>query len=173
MKKAASCDRGGLGGSGGRSAPPGRGHRRLLASASQSPWGGAIGKPYLGDHLAETTLRYRVDCTSSRFLRTHSSPYSPCRSYSRNRGAQTTGGRLQKENDDGHDHSYQKPQASTRNPTDLGAEASRDIAAALAALLADVFTLYIKTKNFHWHVSGPHFRTITRYWTSRVLKSLR
>ncbi|MBB4408653.1 Dps family protein [Agrobacterium radiobacter] len=43
-------------------------------------------------------------------------------------------------------------------PTDLGAEASRDIAAALTALLADVFTLYIKTKNFHWHVSGPHFR---------------
>ena len=43
-------------------------------------------------------------------------------------------------------------------PTDLGAEASRDIAAALTALLADVFTLYVKTKNFHWHVSGPHFR---------------
>ena len=43
-------------------------------------------------------------------------------------------------------------------PTDLGAEASRDIAAALTALLADVFTLYIKTKNFHWHVFGPHFR---------------
>ena len=43
-------------------------------------------------------------------------------------------------------------------PTDLGAEAPRDIAAALTALLADVFALYIKTKNFHWHVSGPHFR---------------
>ena len=40
----------------------------------------------------------------------------------------------------------------------LGADASRDIAAALNALLADVFTLYLKTKNFHWHVSGPHFR---------------
>ncbi|SIQ59013.1 starvation-inducible DNA-binding protein [Rhizobium sp. RU35A] len=43
-------------------------------------------------------------------------------------------------------------------PTDLGADATRDISAALTALLADVFALYIKTKNFHWHVSGPHFR---------------
>ncbi|MGO7180686.1 Dps family protein [Rhizobium brockwellii] len=43
-------------------------------------------------------------------------------------------------------------------PTDLGENATRDIAAALTALLADVFALYLKTKNFHWHVSGPHFR---------------
>jgi len=43
-------------------------------------------------------------------------------------------------------------------PTDLGANASKDIAAALNALLADTFALYLKTKNFHWHVSGPHFR---------------
>ncbi len=43
-------------------------------------------------------------------------------------------------------------------PTDLKAEATRDIAAALAGLLADVFALYLKTKNFHWHMSGPHFR---------------
>ncbi len=43
-------------------------------------------------------------------------------------------------------------------PTDLGAEATRDIAAALNGLLADVFALYMKTKNFHWHMSGPHFR---------------
>jgi len=43
-------------------------------------------------------------------------------------------------------------------PTDLGAEAVRDIGGALNALLADVFALYIKTKNFHWHMSGPHFR---------------
>lgn len=43
-------------------------------------------------------------------------------------------------------------------PTDLGADATREISAALTALLADVFTLYLKTKNFHWHVSGPHFR---------------
>src|SRR5271154_550279 len=43
-------------------------------------------------------------------------------------------------------------------PTDLKAEATRDISAALAGLLADVFALYMKTKNFHWHMSGPHFR---------------
>jgi starvation-inducible DNA-binding protein len=43
-------------------------------------------------------------------------------------------------------------------PTDLGAKATRDISAALRALLADVFALYMKTKNFHWHMSGPHFR---------------
>jgi starvation-inducible DNA-binding protein len=42
--------------------------------------------------------------------------------------------------------------------TDLGAEATKDLASALNALLADLFTLYMKTKNFHWHVSGPHFR---------------
>jgi starvation-inducible DNA-binding protein len=42
--------------------------------------------------------------------------------------------------------------------TDLTADATRDISAALAILLADVFALYVKTKNFHWHMSGPHFR---------------
>jgi starvation-inducible DNA-binding protein len=43
-------------------------------------------------------------------------------------------------------------------PTDLKAAATRDIAAALNGVLADTFALYIKTKNFHWHMSGPHFR---------------
>jgi starvation-inducible DNA-binding protein len=43
-------------------------------------------------------------------------------------------------------------------PTDLGANAAKDIAGALNAVLADTFALYLKTKNFHWHVSGPHFR---------------
>jgi starvation-inducible DNA-binding protein len=43
-------------------------------------------------------------------------------------------------------------------PTDLGQEAVKNITGALNALLADVFALYIKTKNFHWHMSGPHFR---------------
>jgi starvation-inducible DNA-binding protein len=43
-------------------------------------------------------------------------------------------------------------------PTDLAPEATRDISAALGGLLADVFALYVKTKNFHWHMSGPHFR---------------
>src|ERR1700678_2722250 len=43
-------------------------------------------------------------------------------------------------------------------PSDLKPEATRDISAALGGLIADVFALYTKTKNFHWHVSGPHFR---------------
>ena len=43
-------------------------------------------------------------------------------------------------------------------PTDLKPAATRDITAALNAILADVFALYFKTKNFHWHLSGPHFR---------------
>src|SRR6266566_7385298 len=43
-------------------------------------------------------------------------------------------------------------------PTDLQPNAVRDLAGALNILLADVFALYLKTKNFHWHVSGPHFR---------------
>jgi starvation-inducible DNA-binding protein len=42
--------------------------------------------------------------------------------------------------------------------TDLPENATRDITAALNGLLADVFALYLKTKNFHWHMSGPHFR---------------
>ncbi|QJP13599.1 DNA starvation/stationary phase protection protein [Starkeya sp. ORNL1] len=48
--------------------------------------------------------------------------------------------------------------APLQTPTDLGSDATRDIAAALTGLLADVFALYLKTKNFHWHMSGPHFR---------------
>ena len=48
--------------------------------------------------------------------------------------------------------------APLETPTDLGANARRDIAGALNVLLADMFALYMKTKNFHWHVSGPHFR---------------
>ena len=45
-----------------------------------------------------------------------------------------------------------------KTPTDLKSNATKDIAGALNAILADTFALYIKTKNFHWHVSGPHFR---------------
>src|SRR4051812_18359465 len=43
-------------------------------------------------------------------------------------------------------------------PTDLEPKAIADISKALNGLLADAFALYLKTKNFHWHVSGPHFR---------------
>src|SRR3982075_868807 len=42
--------------------------------------------------------------------------------------------------------------------TDLSAATTKDIAAAMNGMLADVFALYVKTKNFHWHMSGPHFR---------------
>ena len=52
----------------------------------------------------------------------------------------------------------QRRAASTITPTDLGAAASKTIAGGMNAILADVFALYLKTKNFHWHMSGPHFR---------------
>ncbi len=48
--------------------------------------------------------------------------------------------------------------ARLNTPTDLKSNATRDVAAALNLLLADTFALYVKTKNFHWHMSGPHFR---------------
>ncbi len=48
--------------------------------------------------------------------------------------------------------------AQLKTPSGLGAEATMDLTGALNALLADFFALYVKTKNFHWHVSGPHFR---------------
>src|SRR6202453_799423 len=48
--------------------------------------------------------------------------------------------------------------APLATPTDLKAAATRDITGAMNAILADVFALYLKTKNFHWHMSGPHFR---------------
>ena len=51
-----------------------------------------------------------------------------------------------------------KPAPRLDTPTDLGANATKDLAGALNALLADTFALYMKTKNFHWHISGPHFR---------------
>jgi starvation-inducible DNA-binding protein len=48
--------------------------------------------------------------------------------------------------------------APLETPSDLKSNAVRDVAGALKILLADMFALYIKTKNFHWHMSGPHFR---------------
>ena len=48
--------------------------------------------------------------------------------------------------------------AELKSPTDLGAAAVKHVPPALKNLLADVFALYLKTKNFHWHMSGPHFR---------------
>ena len=52
----------------------------------------------------------------------------------------------------------QRRDAPLETRTDLTQAATKDIAAAMNAILADVFALYMKTKNFHWHMSGPHFR---------------
>ena len=52
----------------------------------------------------------------------------------------------------------QRRRAPVAIRTDFGPAAIKDIAAAMNAILADVFALYLKTKNFHWHMSGPHFR---------------
>ncbi len=55
-----------------------------------------------------------------------------------------------------------RPDSCSKNgkaaPSDLGVKAVTDISQQLRPLLADVFVLYVKTKNFHWHMSGPHFR---------------
>jgi starvation-inducible DNA-binding protein len=48
--------------------------------------------------------------------------------------------------------------AALATPSNLASDATKDISGALTTLLADMFALYVKTKNFHWHVSGPHFR---------------
>jgi starvation-inducible DNA-binding protein len=56
------------------------------------------------------------------------------------------------------DELVQRRNAPLTTPTDLKAAATRDIGAALNGVLADVFAMYLKTKNFHWHMSGPHFR---------------
>lgn len=55
------------------------------------------------------------------------------------------------------DHALRLREAALHTPTDLPPDATRAIAATLNVLLADIFSLFIKTKSFHWHVSGPHF----------------
>src|SRR5580658_9912407 len=52
----------------------------------------------------------------------------------------------------------QKPQATHETPTDLSREGVAEITTELRQLLADAFALYLKTKNFHWHMTGQHFR---------------
>src|SRR6476660_4805350 len=51
-----------------------------------------------------------------------------------------------------------RQRAPLDTPTDLTSAATKDLAGALTLLLADMFALYLKTKNFHWHMSGPHLR---------------
>ncbi len=53
-------------------------------------------------------------------------------------------------------HAHVDPALSV--PSDLNPEGIQEIAAELKRLLADCFALYVKTKNFHWHMSGPHYR---------------
>jgi starvation-inducible DNA-binding protein len=60
--------------------------------------------------------------------------------------------------EDGWKELWQRRDAPLATPTDLTHSATKDIAGAMNAILADVFALYLKTKNFHWHMSGPHFR---------------
>lgn len=50
------------------------------------------------------------------------------------------------------------PNADLKTPTDLSSNAAKSVKDALNTILANSFALYLKTKNFHWHVSGPHFR---------------
>ncbi|MGA8740838.1 MAG: ferritin-like domain-containing protein, partial [Terracidiphilus sp.] len=52
----------------------------------------------------------------------------------------------------------EREKAPLATPSDIEPKAVVEITGALNALLADVFSLYLKTKNFHWHMSGPHFR---------------
>ena len=56
------------------------------------------------------------------------------------------------------DQRIARQKAPLSTPSDIDSKAVKDISGALNALLADVFSLYLKTKNFHWHLSGPHFR---------------
>src|SRR3954466_15878616 len=67
------------------------------------------------------------------------------------------GGRMTKPNA-GKTELLHRRGAPLETRTDLTREATRDISGAMNAILADVFALYLKTKNFHWHMSGPHFR---------------
>ena len=63
--------------------------------------------------------------------------------------------------------------ASLRTPSNLSSNSVKLISAALTEMLADMFALYLKTKNFHWHVSGPHFRDDHRMLDEQGLKFLR
>ena len=65
---------------------------------------------------------------------------------------------MKKSNSTNKSELERRREAPLATPTDLTRSASKDISGAMNAILADVFALYLKTKNFHWHMSGPHFR---------------
>ena len=62
---------------------------------------------------------------------------------------------------------------SLQTPSDMPADAVVALSGALNALLADTFALYVKTKNFHWHVSGPHFRDYHELFDEQAAQSSR
>ena len=65
---------------------------------------------------------------------------------------------MKKSNSTNKSELQRRREAPLATPTDLTRSASKDISGAMNAILADVFALYLKTKNFHWHLSGRHFR---------------
>jgi starvation-inducible DNA-binding protein len=65
---------------------------------------------------------------------------------------------MKKTNSKNTDELLQRRDAPLATRTDLSRSATKDITGTMNAILADVFALYLKTKNFHWHMSGPHFR---------------
>jgi starvation-inducible DNA-binding protein len=90
-------------------------------------------------------------------------PYRPDPDHRRRLGAleafqSTRGLTMKNQSPDFRSEALQLREAPLLGPTDLGVKASHDIAGGMNGILADVFALYMKTKNFHWHMSGPHFR---------------
>lgn len=71
------------------------------------------------------------------------------------------------------DQAAQRRRSPLITPTDLGSKAATDIAGGMNAILADVFALYLKTKNFHWHMSGAHSATSICCSMSRPINSMR
>jgi starvation-inducible DNA-binding protein len=75
-----------------------------------------------------------------------------------NRKSTSTNETMNKANSKKTSELLRRRDAPLETRTDLTASATKDITATMNAILADVFALYVKTKNFHWHMSGPHFR---------------
>jgi len=65
-----------------------------------------------------------------------------------------------------------RQKAPLTTPSDIDAKSVKNITGALNALLADFFSLYLKTKNFHWHMSGPHFRERVRKIGGTTIRSI-
>src|SRR4029077_5317818 len=84
---------------------------------------------------------------------------SPCDRISRPRASDISGETFMGDSTKGDMSKVaQRRKAPLETPPDLKSNAVKDISAALTSMLADTFALYVKTKNFHWHMSGPHFR---------------